>query len=197
MAAFEYHAASLPSVDQLRTDALFMAGLLGGVYRIADVQPIPGGPPPEILEAIEAADEAAGKKYSKPGKRFRRSAAQRKAIELHAMAAARTHYESEGWSVIDTSNSKPYDFLCRRGGERLLVEVKGTTSDGSSIVLTRNEVDLHNAEHPNTALAIVHGIVLGGEKHEIASSGELRLFEPFTLDEAALTVISFSYDVPD
>ena len=69
------------------------------------------------------------------------------------MDITRTHYEAKGWVVKDTSANRPYDFECTRGDEHLYVEVKGTTSDGRSIVLTKNEVDLHLDEHPGTALA--------------------------------------------
>ena len=33
-------------------------------------------------------------------------------------------------------------------------EVKGTTAEGAEVVLTRNEVKLHRAEHPNNALGV-------------------------------------------
>lgn len=52
--------------------------------------------------------------------------------------------------------SKPYDLHLTRGDEKLHVEVKGTTSDGSQIILTRAEVEWQRRFAPDNALVIVH-----------------------------------------
>ena len=54
-------------------------------------------------------------------------------------------------------------------------------------------VELHKAEYPNTSLAVVHGIQLVGDQNEKADGGGLTIYDPFTLDEAALKVISYTY----
>jgi hypothetical protein len=58
----------------------------------------------------------------------------------------------------------------------------------------RDDVDLHLTKQPNTALAVVHGVVLTREKRVVASGGELSLYEPFALDRTALKVISCTYN---
>jgi hypothetical protein len=56
------------------------------------------------------------------------------------------------WQVRDVSSTKPYDFECSKGADKLIVEVKGTTSTGEQIVITRNELATHRARYPKTLL---------------------------------------------
>ena len=53
------------------------------------------------------------------------------------MAVATVHLELDGWTVDDVSTTRPYDLHCRRGSEVLRTEVKGTTGDGSAVVVIR------------------------------------------------------------
>ena len=82
-----------------------------------------------------------------------------------------------------------------RADEHLFLEVKGTTSNGRSIILTKNEVELHLNEHPGTALAIVSDITLTGEHHDIAAGGHLEIQEPFQVENSQLTAISYTYTI--
>jgi hypothetical protein len=59
--ALAYERDAVPAADDLRADALFMATLLGQVYRSADVEPEPGSVPPEVRELLETIDRVAGK----------------------------------------------------------------------------------------------------------------------------------------
>jgi hypothetical protein len=68
---------------------------------------------------------------------FQKDPLLRKALEYHAMEHAEDYYTRLGYHV--TRKGKPYDLLCLKGEEVLFVEVKGTTSKGSDILLTRNE----------------------------------------------------------
>ncbi|MBU4506661.1 MAG: DUF3883 domain-containing protein, partial [Gammaproteobacteria bacterium] len=65
------------------------------------------------------------------------TSAERKAIEMQAMLIARQTYEADGWQVIDTSSSKPYDLIARKEARIRYIEVKGTTGSGHSIILTQ------------------------------------------------------------
>jgi hypothetical protein len=77
------------------------------------------------------------------------------------MAVARAELEALGWDEIkDVSGEESYDFYCRTGDLEAVFEVKGTTSHGDTIILTRNEVDLHKERHPNNCLIVVRDIVL-------------------------------------
>ena len=67
------------------------------------------------------------------------------AVEAHAMNAA-TDFYREDWDVEDVHGTESYDLICRRHGEVKHVEVKGTTTDGTEVILTPNEVR-HAREH--------------------------------------------------
>jgi hypothetical protein len=56
------------------------------------------------------------------------------------MDLALCHYRRIWREVSNVSAFKPFDILCRDGERELRVEVKGTTSSGLSVLLTRNEV---------------------------------------------------------
>ena len=72
--------------------------------------------------------------------------------------------------------------------------VDGTTSDGSEIVLTANEVALHQAEHPNNALAVVRRIVLGRSGDQpVATGGELDFRMSWELQREWLKPIAYRY----
>jgi hypothetical protein len=193
-----YDRHNVPGDEQLVSDAVFFAGLLGKTYQTSDVLPLPVGPAPEVVEVLEATSKAAGKKGPKKGGQgFGLSAAQRSAVELHAMKLAEDYLVAQGWEVDDTSASSPYDFYCVNESAELYVEVKGTTSAGETIVLTRNEVDHHQEVWPNNALALVTGIQLSGDEGNDASGGTLRFVCPWTIEPARLTVVSYLYSVDE
>ncbi|MCC5850225.1 MAG: DUF3883 domain-containing protein [Verrucomicrobia bacterium] len=107
----------------------------------------------------------------------------KKQIELHAMEAAEEHFRGQGY-VVDSSvcATRPFDLLCRKADTELHVEVKGTTTNGESVILTRNEV-MHAHEHP-TALFILSGIrvVKNGGVRQV-SGGKSRIFHPWSIEE--------------
>lgn len=81
----------------------------------------------------------------------------RRAVELHAMASARAHFEGAGWSVVDVSTqSGGFDLLCTRGEDRLRVEVKGSSGAGVAVFLTKNEVDQAHCDPGGSALFVVY-----------------------------------------
>jgi hypothetical protein len=116
------------------------------------------GPAPEVLEVESAACGHTLRRGSMQG--FGLSPVERQAVEMHAMQLAERHLGNLGWRVRDVSATHSYDFECTRNGEKLIVEVKGTTSTGDQIVITRNEVAIQRAHHPNNALVVVHSINL-------------------------------------
>lgn len=148
IAAIRYESGSIPSDAELLLDAIQFAHALGELYRETDSAPLPGEVP-EVISIEEAADEAAGK--SRPrGAGFRQSREERDLIEKHAEDMAADFYAKDGWKV--RRKGRPFDLELTREGERLTVEVKGTTSQGEEIVLTRNEVVHHGTAHPANAL---------------------------------------------
>lgn len=71
------------------------------------------------------------------------TASQRKAVEEFAMARAIEHFTALYDTVEDVHNREPFDLLCSNRGARsaLRVEVKGTTGDARTILVTSGEVN--------------------------------------------------------
>jgi hypothetical protein len=60
--------------------------------------------------------------------------------------------------ITDVSATESYDFECVLRGQETHVEVKGTTSAGERVPLTRNEVAHARECHPNVVLIVVSRI---------------------------------------
>jgi hypothetical protein len=152
--------------------------------------------PPEVVEAREVTRVAAGRRPRGQGRRL--SSAERQAVELHAMELARERLEDD-WDVDDVSAHRPYDLHCRRGDEELRVEVKGTTGDGTILLLTPGEVR-HARDHaPAVALVVVAGIALiaDAETEEVfAEGGAVTIVRPWDVDDGELRPTGFEYHRP-
>lgn len=147
---------------------------------------------PEAKDAELIVAEDVGKRRS--GQGYSSNPEQRRAIELYAMQRAIAFYEEHGWSVFDMSSTHPYDLLCRSAaGKELHVEVKGTTSDGAQIFLTVNEVKHAQSYYPNVALFILSRIQVGPTVTDKLQGGEIRLLEPWNIDEGTLSPLTFAY----
>jgi hypothetical protein len=94
------------------------------------------------------------------------------------------------------SDTKPYDFECKRAAEQIIVEVKGTTSTGEQIILTKNEVAAHQAHYPNNALIVVRSITLTrSPESPSADGGELLMLSPWEIIGSQLTPLAFQYTI--
>ncbi|MGW1996451.1 MrcB family domain-containing protein [Embleya sp. NPDC001921] len=195
--AVSYERAHVPPPDVLARDLLFMVGLLGLVYRAEKAVPfIPGDVGPEILEAeMEAAKTTDRKTVKTAGQGFGvLTSGERKALEEHAVAMAKRHFEDLGWDVQDVGLQEPFDLLMTRDGEILRAEVKGTTSHGGQVVLTRREVEKQREFAPANALVVVHSIELvRGAGRPVTRGGILACVSPWEIAEKDLTVVSYTY----
>ncbi|WP_406293524.1 DUF3578 domain-containing protein [Embleya sp. NBC_00888] len=195
--ALSYGRDDIPPSDVLARDLFFMVGLLGLVYQAEKTMPfIPGDTAPEILEAeMEAAKTAERKPAKATGQGFGvLTSEERKVLEQHAVAMATRHYEDLGWAVLDVGLKEPFDLLMTRDGEILRAEVKGTTSHGAQVVLTRREVEKQREFAPANALVIVHSIELvRGPGKPVADGGTLVCVSPWEIAEKDLTVVSYIY----
>jgi Domain of unknown function (DUF3883) len=149
------------------------------------------------VQAEEAVKDAAGKVARRGrGQGFQLDQEAKVAVEALAMNAA-TEFYSKTWDVEDVHGTKSYDLICRRGDEVKHVEVKGTTTDGQEVILTPNEVR-HAQENPRTALFVVSNIMV--ERAEdgavTATGGKHHRYDPWRLNERALTPLGFRYQVP-
>jgi hypothetical protein len=132
----------------------------------------------------------------KKGQAFCESPAARAALERYAMGRAKAHFVAAGWDVTDVSKTKPFDLLCSRdeSGE-LHIEVKGTVSAGTKVLLTRNEVK-HAKDHPELAvLFIVSDIELSPDDNGrvVASGGLDKMALPWIIDDSDLTPLAYEY----
>ena len=75
--------------------------------------------------------------------------------------------------------------------------MKGVSTDGSEVHLTRNEVD-RAREYPRPVLFVVSGIEVsyadGGSP--AASGGQARILDPWRVGDGELTALDYSYRLP-
>lgn len=196
--AIEYRLDTIPDERQLAQDLRFLAGLLGKLYAAEDrALTLPGEPAPEVADAVAAVERSAGRRGRRQG--FRLTAAEKSAIEKRAVFVATEYLRSAaggGWTVKDVGATSSYDLDARRGAERLYVEVKGTTSLGEEVILTRNEVELHREQHPNNMLVVVSSVDLDrSTTPPVASGGAMRVISPWVVEDDALTPLAYRYTV--
>lgn len=140
----------------------------------------------ESAAAVEAALARAG------GQGFARTPAERKAIEQHSMTAATRYFKARGYRVEDVSKTKPYDLRCRKNGREVHVEVKGTTTPGETIILTKNEVKHAARPKSDCILFILHSIRLTKGN---ARGGKRAIHEPWRPEPTRLTPITYTYRI--
>jgi hypothetical protein len=193
--SIRYERGAIPDDAVLRADFEYMLGLLTDLYEHADsALDIPGELEPEVADAIELADFSAGKRRFGG---FRLNAAERLVIERRAVDATAGYLHFKGYQVKDVGATESYDLRARRDDEVVLVEVKGTVSIGHDVILTRNEVALHQAEFPKNMLAVLSNIKLDRTgMTPIAAGGNLRVWKPWALDDTSLKALSYTYSVP-
>lgn len=191
-----YDLYAMPSEDSLKKDLSIFLDFLSILYEKENQDfNVPGNTAIEIQELIEISNVIAGKsRNARKGQGFKLSKQERDAIEKHAMEQAKKYYENLGWLLKDCSKNKPYDYLCKKNEKELYLEVKGTTSEGKSIILTRGEVKFMTSQFPNTALFILSGIKLNkGETPIKASGGKPYVVSPWCIDENKLEAISYQF----
>jgi hypothetical protein len=87
--------------------------------------------------------------------------------------------------------------VARRGDETIYVEVKGTTTTGQSIILTRNEVAHHQANYPNSCLILVSGILmLTASPEPTCTGGTVQVWHSWKIEDSRLSVLAYEYSVP-
>lgn len=151
------------------------------------------GGPSASNPALETATEK--ELYRGTGQGRQLDAKARKAVETLAMERASAYYAGLQYVVKDVSLSQPYDFECRMGHRVLRVEVKGTTTKGATVLLTRNEVNSARA-HP-TELFLLHSIKLERTHDPVATGGVHRILPAnWAPQEDALIPTTFEYKLP-
>ena len=124
---------------------------------------------------------------------FKLTGGERRAVETRAMDLVKEWLETNGFEWKDHSSSESYDLHATKGASEYKVEVKGTTSDiCESILMTKNEVDLHRREKGKTALAIVSRIRLHRQENPVyATGGKLEMLWQWDIDDWVRKAIVF------
>jgi len=125
-------------------------------------------------------------------------AEKRRAVELRAIAVVEGLLRADGWQVDDVATEyRGYDLHASRGAEERHVEVKGTTGQGDSALLTKGEVR-HAREHGSLAvLAVVREIQLVQKGDSwFGVGGECRMFDPWRLDAGVLEPVGYEWVAP-
>ena len=127
---------------------------------------------------------------------FRLSSGERKTIEIYAMDFVVKKYQKENWKIYDVSarKNRGYDLYLTKGEKRLLCEVKGTSTSGEKVIVTKNEILAAEKNYPNSILCIVSGICLDrSKKPPQASLGKLTELNPWKIENKKLEPLSYFY----
>jgi len=141
--------------------------------------------------------QSSATKSSGGGQGFGLTQADRNLVEARAMTVVSETYEAQGWLLLDTSLTRPYDFWAQRGDEERFIEVKGTTGKGRSVILTHGEVKYARNNQGKSALVVVSEIELVREAGvKSALGGRITtLADPWIINEANLNATQYRYDV--
>ena len=198
--SYFYNLTNLPSLHEFSEDISSLLPLLKVLYDAQTDDPTqPGEPSPEFISSINEIEVQAGSRRTKSrlGQGFGLTAVERKAVELRAVELAISHYKSLGYTKIeDVGATESYDLKVESDVGILFVEVKGTTSPGETVILTRNEVALHQREYPSNALFIVTHIKLEKGDEPRALGGIPRVISPWKIHDEALSPLGYEYRVP-
>jgi len=193
-----YPRNAIPDDDVLARDAERAVALLGELYRAQELGTAPDSEPPELKEAVEllARISRPGSRAASGGQGFGLNAAERAAVEKHAMDAAMVWLTANGFvGIRDVHLTHSCDFLAMRDEVEHAIEVKGTTSGLGKIILTANEVALHRNTHPANLLIVVHNIGLQ-ELRTKAVGGIVHVFDPLVIDDCELVPLSYMCGLP-
>lgn len=145
-------------------------------------------------EDIESIVRGRPPRSSRRGQGFGLTAEQRRVVERQAMSVTTEYLGSNGFEqIVDVGDTESFDIQMMKNEVVHICEVKGTTSVGGRIFLTRNEVAVHKLAYPNNALAIVSEIQLDRSDPPTASGGKLRFISPWEIDETRLSPLAFEY----
>ncbi|HEX9389850.1 MAG TPA: DUF3883 domain-containing protein [Usitatibacteraceae bacterium] len=133
------------------------------------------------------------------GQGFQGNLEARLAVESHATRIAVELLAANGWEVEDVSAKECFDLRCTRNNSVLFVEIKGTTGDGTQIILTRAEVDFAKKNYRAMILIAVSGIKVsvGTGDEIVASGGVAKIIHPWRPSARRLKPISFAYGLDE
>jgi hypothetical protein len=150
----------------------------------------------KICELVET-KEATTLLSSRRGQGWLTDPKKRKVVELFAQARAEEHFIDQGFEAEDVHHTQPYDLLCRKGTQQLHVEAKGAMGGADTVILTRNEVAHCRSGSDRSVLVVVSDIEVFEEDGVLqARGGVLHVFQPWSIDDQALTPLQYEYRLP-
>jgi hypothetical protein len=142
------------------------------------------------VDEVELERAVRNRPATRSGQGFGLNSVERRVVEKHAMRLAIEYFKRDWHTVTDVSANSSFDLSCQRGADELRVEVKGTTTAGAEVILTRKEVA--EAERPGYALFVVSDIAIAvHEGAPRASGGAARVFLPWVVKPEALVPICY------
>ena len=131
---------------------------------------------------------------SERGQGYARDVVYRRLIEQHAISRALEFYKEYQVTVAGA----PYDLECQRGDDTFRVEVKGTTTAGSSVFLTAGEVRHARESGVRMELFVVSHVQIevqsdGSAK---ATGGRERVWRNWMPEDSDLEAIEYRYRLP-
>jgi hypothetical protein len=196
---FVYDEATHQLCERIKSSFQNSSGMLDDVSNIeyeslisaATISRNPGGhvsPNPKGQQGNDKIDGGQGYGLSPESKR---------AVEKYAVSVAVKELAKRGFdNMEDVGDHESFDISCTLNGKKYFIEVKGTTSEGSKVNLTRNEVLLHNEHHPFNALIVVSQIKLLSSPDISCTGGKTLFISPWLIEPDRLTPLSFDYVVP-
>ena len=187
--SYRVTVAQLPSAD-IECILQLAAERLGEIYLAQlDQRDVPPGE--QAAAAIEEISKLLKRRGG--GQGIGLTAPERRAVELRAMALAVDHLNLLGYQCEDTSATESFDILATKAEQTLKVEVKGTTSEFcDSILMTRNEIELHRRDKGRTGLVVVYGIRLKRDQvGPQASQGTVEILLHWDIDTWKAEPIAF------
>jgi len=131
-----------------------------------------------------------------PDQGFGLTAAEKKAIELHAVKLAIEHLTMLGYTEIeDVGDRESFDLRALSSEKQINVEVKGSTGAANSVILTKNEVSFQKDAYPLNGLFVVSNIELTRGEKISAQGGDIQFISPWLIDESSLKAISYQYQI--
>lgn len=127
-----------------------------------------------------------------------RDVKKKNAIESHAMYVAYEHYFENGYDVEDCSGLRNigYDYKCTKEDKVIEVEVKGTQSNGSSVMLTSNEVINAQTSQNQCDLFIAHSMDVEMNEGEYnVTSHDINILEYWNPSDEDLEPKTYKYKV--
>lgn len=152
----------------------------------------------EIVDLAELGldEDTGGGRRRGRGQGFGLTAAERKVVERCAVELAIDVLGEAGFTNIeDVGDFESFDLRMAKDGDVYIAEVKGTTTSGEKIILTRNEVAVHDQLFPLNALVVVSGIILKKGAEPSASGGVATVTTPWLIDKESLSPLAYEYVV--